>query len=278
MLREQEYHTRYCGGWSLAASAQARSGRHSSDIAFDRMTHGAIQPTNGTRTSHDHALFDPRLVSRARPEVDQHGEVDDRNQEQEEVAPAGLADPGETPRSGDSQRSSFGRPWRAVDRSCLRAAMQLAFGVAGVILVVPSHPVVGTRLRRRPNAQWGRSITGSRYARGGPHTPALGWLIPVVVRAAASRATGFAASAESAGALPRGSPCGRGRPSAPPHWDSCSRCSWGSSPRGVARDAPPGCPSTLASGGAPGPRAAAAAGRHATPRARSRGSGRGRRW
>jgi hypothetical protein len=74
--------------------------------------------------------------------------------------------------------------------------MQLAFGVAGVILVVPARPVAGTRLRRRPNAQWGRSITGSRYARGGPHTPALGWLIPVVVRAAASRVAGFLASEE----------------------------------------------------------------------------------
>jgi hypothetical protein len=56
-----------------------------------------------------------------------------------------------------------------------------------------------------------RMLSGALRA---PH-PALGWLIPVVVRAAASRAAAFAASEESAGALPRGSRYARGVPRHP---------------------------------------------------------------
>ena len=108
-----------------------------------------------------------------------------------------------------------GGPWGAVDRSCPRAGMELAFGVAGVTLVVPSRSVAGTRLRRRPNAQWGPCLKDRAARVAAPH-PRIGmadsggrWA------AASSRVAGFAASEESAGAVPRGSAYGRGRPPHP---------------------------------------------------------------
>jgi hypothetical protein len=61
-----------------------------------------------------------------------------------------------------------------VPPSCL----ELAFGVADVTSIIPSRP---------PKCSVGAF---------GPHTPALGWLIPVVVGAAASRAAAFAAFEE----------------------------------------------------------------------------------